>query len=164
MNIYFDNAATTPMLPEVIEVIHKSMQTTVGNPSSAHSYGRKAKAAVETARKNIAKYFNVRASEIVFTAGGSEADNLILRNAVTHLGVQTIISSAIEHPAVLHYIESLEKEQAAIHHQLSDFEQCKQPGFVAQAKARLAQIETELAQAYTQWEELDQRENIRVRS
>ncbi len=110
MNIYFDNAATTPMLPEVIEVIHKSMQTTFGNPSSVHSYGRKAKAAVETARKSIAKYFNVRASEIVFTAGGSEADNLILRNAVTHLGVQTIISSAIEHPAVLHYIESLEKE------------------------------------------------------
>ncbi len=110
MKIYLDNAATTPMLPEVISVVHDSMQNTFGNPSSTHSFGRTARSAVETARKNIAKYFNVTASEIVFTAGGSEADNLILRNAVTHLGVKTIISSAIEHHAVLHSIEALKKE------------------------------------------------------
>jgi len=110
MKIYLDNAATTPMLPEVIEVVNESMQSNFGNPSSTHSFGRKAKSSVETARKSIAKQFNVTPSEIIFTAGGSEADNLILRNAVTHLGVQTIISSAIEHHAVLHSIASLEKE------------------------------------------------------
>ena len=110
MKIYLDNAATTPMLPEIISAIHESMQTTFGNPSSTHSFGRTAKTAVETARKDIAKYFNVTPSEIVFTAGGSEANNFILRNAVEHLGIKTIISSAIEHHAVLHTIESLEKK------------------------------------------------------
>ena len=108
--VYLDNAATTPMLPEVITVVTEVMQTVYGNPSSIHQIGRKAKSLVETARKNIAKHFNVTASEIVFTAGGSEADNLILRNAVTNLGVTTIISSRIEHHAVLHTIEKLEKE------------------------------------------------------
>ena len=108
--VYLDNAATTPMLPEVITVVTEVMQTVYGNPSSIHQIGRKAKSLVETARKNIAKHFNVTASEIVFTAGGSEADNLILRNAVTNLGVTTIISSKIEHHAVLHTIEKLEKE------------------------------------------------------
>ena len=110
MKIYLDNAATTPMLPEVIAVVNQSMQSTFGNPSSTHSFGRTARSAVEAARKNIAKYFKVTPSELVFTAGGSEADNLILRNAVTHLGVTTIISSAIEHHAVLHSIEALNKE------------------------------------------------------
>lgn len=108
--LYLDNAATTPMLPEVIALITESMTTIYGNPSSVHQIGRKAKAMVETARKNIAKQFNATASEIVFTAGGSEADNLILRNAVTNLGVKTIISSKIEHHAVLHTIKQLEKE------------------------------------------------------
>lgn len=110
MKIYLDNAATTPMLPEVIDAVNASMQSNFGNPSSTHSFGRKAKSSVETARKNIAKHFNVTPSEIIFTAGGSEADNLILRNAVSHLGVKTIISSAIEHHAVLHTIASLKNE------------------------------------------------------
>lgn len=110
MKVYLDNAATTPMLPEVIQKVHESMQTNFGNPSSSHSFGRRAKTAVEMARKNIAKQLRVSPNEIIFTAGGSEADNLILRNAVTHLGVQTIISSAVEHHAVLHTIISLEKE------------------------------------------------------
>ena len=108
--VYLDNAATTPILPEVINVISDVMKTVYGNPSSTHQIGRKAKSLVETARKNIAKHFNVTASEIIFTAGGSEANNLILRNAVTNLGVTTIISSKIEHHAVLHTIENLEKE------------------------------------------------------
>lgn len=98
------------MLPKVIETITEAMSTIYGNPSSSHQIGRKAKSLVETARKNIAKHFNVTSSEIVFTAGGSEADNLILRNAVTNLGVTTIISSKIEHHAVLHTIEQLKKE------------------------------------------------------
>ena len=109
-NIYLDNAATTQILPEVIDVITQSMTQFYGNPSSTHQIGRKAKSLVETARKNIAKHFNASANEIVFTAGGSEADNLILRNAVINLGVTTIISSKIEHHAVLHTINNLVKE------------------------------------------------------
>ncbi|WP_428742522.1 cysteine desulfurase family protein [Tenacibaculum sp.] len=108
-SVYLDNAATTPMLPEVIDVMQQSMQTNFGNPSSTHQYGRKAKAAIETARKNIAKYFNVTASEIIFTAGGTEADNLILYNAVLNLGVKRIITSQIEHHAVLNTVKFLEK-------------------------------------------------------
>ncbi|PHQ55323.1 MAG: cysteine desulfurase [Lutibacter sp.] len=109
-NIYLDNAATTPILPEVIDVISSTMHDSYGNPSSSHQIGRKAKTLVETARKNIAKQFNANSNEIIFTAGGSEADNLILRNAVTNLEVTTIISSKIEHHAVLHTIEQLKKE------------------------------------------------------
>jgi cysteine desulfurase len=109
-NIYLDNAATTPILPEVIDVISSTMNDFYGNPSSTHQIGRKAKSLVETARKNIAKQFNAASNEIIFTAGGSEADNLILRNAVTNLGVTTIISSKIEHHAVFHTIEQLKKE------------------------------------------------------
>jgi cysteine desulfurase len=108
--IYLDNAATTPILPEVIDKISVSMADAFGNPSSSHQVGRKAKSLVETARKNIAKRFNANSNEIVFTAGGSEADNLILRNAVVNLGVTRIISSRIEHHAVLHTIEHLESE------------------------------------------------------
>lgn len=108
--IYLDNAATTPILPEVIETVSDAMVTTYGNPSSTHQIGRKAKAMVETARKNIAKHFNANSNEIVFTSGGSEADNLILKNTVVNLGVTTIISSKIEHHAVLHTIEFIEKE------------------------------------------------------
>ncbi|MFD1294281.1 cysteine desulfurase family protein [Lutibacter holmesii] len=108
--IYLDNAATTPILPEVMDTITKAMMTNYGNPSSTHQFGRKAKSAVETARKNIAKCLNASANEIIFTAGGSEADNLVLQNAVKNLGVTTIISSKIEHHAVLHTIENLVKE------------------------------------------------------
>lgn len=108
--IYLDNAATTPILPEVIEAVSSAMASVYGNPSSIHHVGRKAKSLVETSRKNIAKHFNASAQEIIFTAGGSEADNLILRNAVANLGVTTIISSKIEHHAVLHTIENLRKE------------------------------------------------------
>lgn len=108
--IYLDNAATTPILPEVIDAVSSAMSAVYGNPSSIHHVGRKAKSLVETSRKNIAKHFNASAQEIIFTAGGSEADNLILRNAVTNLGITTIISSKIEHHAVLHTIENLLKE------------------------------------------------------
>ena len=86
--VYLDNAATTQIDDKVIEVMHSSMKENFGNPSSIHQIGRKAKSAVETARKNIAKNFNVSASEIVFTAGGTEADNLILHNAVLNLKVK----------------------------------------------------------------------------
>ncbi|WP_296636645.1 cysteine desulfurase family protein [Polaribacter sp.] len=110
-SIYLDNAATTKIDDTVLETMYKSMQEVSGNPSSIHQQGRKAKSVVETARKNIAKHFNVTASEIVFTAGGTEADNLILKNAVLNLGVQTIITSKIEHHAVLHTCEYLKQSK-----------------------------------------------------
>ncbi len=108
-SIYLDNAATTKIDEEVIEVMHTSMQNNYGNPSSTHQYGRKAKSAIETARKNIAKQFNVSASEIIFTSSGTEADNLILYNAILNLGVQRIITSKIEHHAVTHTCNYLAK-------------------------------------------------------
>lgn len=109
--IYLDNAATTPMSEEVIQVMVAVMQNTFGNPSSTHQFGRSAKAKVEQSRKQIAKHFNVTASEIVFTAGGSEADNLIITNAVFNLNVKRIITSKIEHHAVLHTIDAIKKQQ-----------------------------------------------------
>lgn len=109
--IYLDNAATTKIDADVLELMHISMQENFGNPSSTHQFGRKAKSAVETARKNIAKQFNVSSAEIIFTAGGTEADNLILNNAVLNLGVQRIITTKIEHHAVLHTCKHLENTQ-----------------------------------------------------
>lgn len=108
--VYLDNAATTPIDTAVIDRITEVMRHSYGNPSSTHQFGRKARTIVEEARKSIAKQFNVTASEIVFTAGGSEADNLILRNAVENLNVKHIITSKIEHHAVLHQVESIAKE------------------------------------------------------
>lgn len=108
--IYLDNAATTPIDKNVINRITEVMTNIYGNPSSTHQIGRKAKTVVEEARKSIAKHFNVTASEVVFTAGGTEADNLILRNAVVNLGVKRIITSVIEHHAVLHTVKALADE------------------------------------------------------
>lgn len=107
--IYFDNAATTPLLAEVIEIMTQTLEHTYGNPSSTHSYGRDAKTLVENVRKNIAHQFHCQAHEIVFTSGGGESDNLILQNAVQHLEIKTIITSAIEHHAVTHTLEYLSK-------------------------------------------------------
>ncbi len=109
--VYLDNAATTKVRPEVIEKMQEALANFYGNPSSTHSFGRSAKTAVETARKTIAKYLNAHPSEIVFTSGGTEADNMILRGAVRDLDVKTIITSKIEHHAVLHTAEDLVKEQ-----------------------------------------------------
>ena len=105
--VYLDNAATTPMLPEVVEAMVQTMNVTFGNPSSTHAFGRSAKAVIENARKNIAKLLHCTTSEIVFTSGGTEADNFILKNAVHHLGVQHIVTSALEHHAVLHTVDFL---------------------------------------------------------
>ena len=95
MNIYFDNAATTPLRKEVITAISDVMEDCFGNPSSTHSYGRKAKAYVETARKLIAKQINAAPNEIIFTSGGTESDKMILHCAVRDLVVKRIITSRI---------------------------------------------------------------------
>ncbi|MEC7264323.1 MAG: cysteine desulfurase family protein [Bacteroidota bacterium] len=108
--VYLDNAATTQVRDEVILRMQEALAVHYGNPSSTHSFGRTAKTAVEQARKAIAKTLNAQPSEIIFTSGGTEADNMILRCAVRDLEVQTIITSKIEHHAVLHTVEELEKE------------------------------------------------------
>ncbi|RUA10486.1 MAG: cysteine desulfurase [Flavobacteriia bacterium] len=105
--IYFDNAATTAIDPEVVKVMTDAMLKISGNPASTHQSGRKARVLLETSRKEIASLLNCSSGEIIFTSGGSEADNLILYNAVSNLGVERIISSGIEHPAVLNTIKKL---------------------------------------------------------
>lgn len=110
-NIYLDNAASTPLTPEVIDVMHQSMLNTKGNPSSIHSFGRIAKAKLETARKSIASIINASPSEIFFTSGGTEADNLALQTAVYSLKVKRIITSKTEHHAVLNTILFLENNK-----------------------------------------------------
>jgi len=112
-NVYFDSAATTQLREEVITGMMEVMQDTPGNPSSTHAFGRSAKSLIENARKTIAKQLNVTAGEIVFTSGGTEADNLAITCAVRDLGIQRIITSRIEHHAVLHATEYAAKEYNA---------------------------------------------------
>ena len=110
MRVYLDNAATTQIAPEVIDSMLLVLKENFGNPSSTHFYGRNAKALVETSRRSIAKQMNCLSSEIIFTSGGTEADNMAIHAAINELGVKRIITSCIEHHAVGHTIESLTKE------------------------------------------------------
>lgn len=109
MKVFFDNAATTPLAEEVITAMVDMMHHNNGNPSSIHAEGRKARAAVEQARKQVAKLLNASIGEIFFTSGGTESNNMALKCAVRDLGVERIISSPIEHHCILHTLESLEK-------------------------------------------------------
>ncbi|MEX1002915.1 MAG: cysteine desulfurase family protein [Crocinitomicaceae bacterium] len=109
MRVYLDNAATTPMAPEVIERMAEVMKDHYGNPSSIHSFGREAKAVIEIARREVAKRIQAEPREIIFTSGGTEADNMAITCAVRDLGVRRIISSPIEHHAVGHSIAHIEK-------------------------------------------------------
>ena len=106
--VYFDNAATTQVRTQVIKTMTQVLQTEFGNPSSTHEFGRSSKALIETARKEVAQILNVSASEIIFTSGGTEADNLVLNGCVKNLSVTRIISSKIEHHAVLYAIQELQ--------------------------------------------------------
>lgn len=107
MKVYLDNAATTSIAKEVITEIEPYLSTYFGNPSSTHSFGRKTKNAIEISRKKIADYINAKNSEIIFTSGGTEADNMAMRCAVLDLNVKRIITSKIEHHAVGHTAENL---------------------------------------------------------
>jgi cysteine desulfurase len=105
--VYLDSAATTQMRDEVIEKMTMVMKEFYGNPSSVHSYGRSSKSLIENARKTVAGFLNVSASEIIFTSGGTEADNLVLNSAVRDLDVKRIITSQVEHHAVLNTLDHL---------------------------------------------------------
>ena len=112
--VYLDNAATTRIRPEVLSYMLEGMEHHYGNPSSTHSFGRAARARIEQARKEIAKILKAQPSEIIFTSGGTEADNMALFGAVRDLGVKRIITSRIEHHAVLHTTAYLEKEYGTV--------------------------------------------------
>lgn len=107
MRVYLDNAATTPIAKEVLEVMTEAMIKDFGNPSSTHFYGRQSKALIETSRRQIAIRLHCHPSEIIFMSGGTEADNMAIHIAVQELGVKTIITSVLEHHAVGHTVESL---------------------------------------------------------
>lgn len=113
MRIFLDNSATTALDPEVLEVMTDVMVNNNGNPSSIHSEGRRARAVVEQARKIVANTLNCSIGEIFFTSGGTEANNMALKNAVRDLGVKRIISSPLEHHCVLHSLNSIQASDAA---------------------------------------------------
>jgi len=103
--IYFDNAATTALDKEVLDAMLPYMTTHFGNPSSIYSYGRESRLAIESARKTVARLLNVNPGEIFFTSGGTESNNTAILSAIRDLGCRHIITSPIEHHAVLHTVE-----------------------------------------------------------
>ena len=107
MKIYLDNAATTPLDPEVLQVMLPIMQQQFGNPSSIHSFGRETRTIIEKARKTVAALLNVSPSEIFFTSGGTEANNTALRCSINDLGIKHCISTKIEHHAVEHTLSEI---------------------------------------------------------
>lgn len=109
MRIYFDNASTTPLLPEVIEAMTEVMHNIFGNPSSIHADGRKARMAVEDARKTVAKVLGASIGEVFFTSCGTESNNMALKNSVRDLGVRRIISAKTEHHCVVHTLAAIQK-------------------------------------------------------
>jgi cysteine desulfurase len=108
--VYLDNASTTQLRPEVVQEMTKVLAEDYGNPSSTHSFGRNAKSILELSRKAVAKCLNAKAQEIIFTSCGTEANNWILRSAVKDLNVKRIITSKIEHHAILHTVQALQNE------------------------------------------------------
>jgi cysteine desulfurase len=127
--IYFDNAATTPLAPEVLEAMMPYLTEKFGNPSSIYSYGRETRLAIEQARKSVAKNLGAKPAEIFFTSGGTESSNTILNAAILDLGCKHIISSPIEHHATLHTVTHLAKQ----HHVQLSFVQILPTGHIDMA-------------------------------
>src|ERR1700748_2723116 len=109
MRVYLDNAATTPMDPVVMQEMVKVMENTYGNPSSIHARGREARTLIERSRKTVANLLGTSPSEIFFTSSGPEADNMDIRCGIADHGIKHAITSRIEHHAVIHTFEALEK-------------------------------------------------------
>ena len=105
--VYLDNASTTPMAPEIIEMMSEMMKTSYGNPSSMHSFGREAKIVIENARKTIANILNTSPGSIFFTSGGTEADNMAIMCGIHDNDIKHAITSKISHLAILHPLEDL---------------------------------------------------------
>jgi cysteine desulfurase len=114
MSIYLDHNATSPMHPEVIDAMMPYLQNPVGNPSSLHSYGRMARSAVESARAELAQLLGCESSAIVFTSGGTEANNLLLKGYVDRDSKRPVISSDIEHSSILEPLRQLQSEAVKV--------------------------------------------------
>lgn len=110
MKVYLDNAATTKLDPKVLDAMMPYLTEEFGNPSSIHAFGRKTRSAIENARKTVAKLLNVAPAEIFFTSGGTEADNMAINQTIETYGIKHAISSKIEHHAVEHTLQVLEKQ------------------------------------------------------
>ncbi len=108
--IYLDNAATTRLDPEVLDAMLPLMTEQFGNPSSIHSHGRAVRSAIEKSRKTVASLLNTSPAEIFFTSGGTEADNTAIRSSIETYGLTHAITSSLEHHAVLHTLQHLEKQ------------------------------------------------------
>ncbi|MCB0599634.1 MAG: cysteine desulfurase [Saprospiraceae bacterium] len=108
--IYVDNAATTPISPEVFEAMKPWLTTNYGNPSSIHAEGRKARTAIEQARKTVAHYLEASIGEVFFTSCGTESINTAIKRSILDLGVQRIITSPIEHHCTLHSVEAVKRD------------------------------------------------------
>ncbi|MDG2058535.1 MAG: cysteine desulfurase family protein [Flavobacteriales bacterium] len=108
--VFLDNASTTPIAPEIIDMMSKMMKSHFANPSSVHSYGRESKIVVEGARKKIAELLNTSPGSIFFTSGGTEADNMAIKCAIHDHKITHAITSRLSHHAVLFPLEDLEKE------------------------------------------------------
>lgn len=109
MRVYLDNAATTPLDAEVIKVMCNAMESTYGNPSSIHAHGREARSLIEKARKTIANLLHASPAEIFFTSSGTEADNTAIRCGIVDNNITHAITTHIEHHAVVHTLEAMEK-------------------------------------------------------
>ena len=117
MRVYLDNAATTPLDPEVFEAMKPFLLEDYGNPSSTHAHGRKVRAAIESSRKKVAELLQCSPGEIIFTSGGTEADNTLISSSIHTYGLKNVITSPIEHHAVTHTLEVMAKEGTIrIHH------------------------------------------------
>src|SRR4051812_16845326 len=114
VRIYFDNAATTPLDPTVLEAMMPYFTDKFGNPSAIYSYGRESRLAIENARKSVAKILHAHPAEIFFTSGGTESSNTAITAAVQDLGCRHIITSPIEHHATLHTVAHLQQQGEAI--------------------------------------------------
>ena len=112
MRVYFDNAATTPIDKEVLKEMYQVMENHFGNPSSIHAYGREVRTIIERARKTISGLLNTSPSQIFFTSGGTEADNTAIRCGIIDHGITHAITSPIEHHAVVHTLQDMEKTGA----------------------------------------------------
>ena len=112
--IYFDNAATTPPAPEVVEAMLLALKNDFGNPSSIHHYGRVSRSIIEDARKKVARTIGASIGEIFFTSSATEANNTILHRSAIDLGISRFISSPTEHHCVLHTLQHIQKENPKI--------------------------------------------------
>src|SRR4051812_38428443 len=112
MRVYLDNAATTPLDPEVIKVMCGVMESHFGNPSSIHAHGREGRTLVEKARKTVAGLLHTSPAEIFFTGSGTEADNMAIRCGIIDNNITHAITSKAEHHAVVHTLEAMEKTGA----------------------------------------------------